>query len=51
MLAHIVGVPVEESLPWLAPVGGLSLAGALALARTYVLQRWSAIRDRGIKQG
>jgi hypothetical protein len=49
MLAHIVGVPVEESLPWLAPVGGLSVAGVLVLARTYVAERWSAIRRRGVE--
>jgi hypothetical protein len=47
MLAHIVGVPVEESLPWIVPVGGLGVAGALVLARTYVADRWSAIRGRG----
>ena len=49
MLAHIVGVPVEESLPWIAPVGGLSVAGVLVLARTYVAERWSAIRRRGVE--
>lgn len=46
MLAHIVGVPLEESLPWLAPLGGLSVAGAVAFARTYLSGRWSAIRGR-----
>jgi hypothetical protein len=46
MLAHIVGVPVEESLPWLVPVGGLSVAGAVAFARTYISDRWSAVRGR-----
>jgi hypothetical protein len=47
MLAHIVGVPVEESLPWLAPVGGLSVVGAVAFARTYISGRWSALRGHG----
>lgn len=47
MLAHIVGLPLEESLPWLAPAGGLSLAGVVALARTYVSGRWSAARAQG----
>lgn len=46
MLAHIVGVPVEESLPWLMPVGGLSVAGAVAFARGYLGERWSAMRGR-----
>jgi hypothetical protein len=47
MLAHIVGVPVEESLPWIAPVGGLGAVGALVVVRTYVADRWSALRRRG----
>lgn len=47
MFAHIVGVPLEESLPWLAPVGGLSVAGTVAFARTYLSGRWSAMRGRG----
>jgi hypothetical protein len=47
MLAHIVGVPVEESLPWLAPVGGLSVAGALVLVRASVSERWAKIRGEG----
>lgn len=46
-LAHIVGVPIEESLPWLAPMGGLTVAGAVALARSYIAGRWTAVRGRG----
>ena len=46
MLAHIVGVPVEESLPWMAPLGGLSLAGAIALARSYLAELWLERRRR-----
>lgn len=42
MLAHIVGVPVEEALPWLIPMGGLSFWGALALVRSYASAHWRA---------
>jgi hypothetical protein len=33
MVAHIGGVPIEESLPWLIPIGGLGIAGSIAWAR------------------
>jgi len=36
MAAHIVGIPVEETLPWLMPLGGLGLAGLVAFARASV---------------
>jgi hypothetical protein len=42
MFAHISGVPVEESLPWLVPIGGLGIAGSLAWAR----ERTRAARQR-----
>jgi hypothetical protein len=36
MFAHIAGVPVEESLPWLVPLGGFGCAGLLAFARAAI---------------
>jgi hypothetical protein len=33
MFAHIAGIPVEESLPWLVPISGLGVAGIIAWAR------------------
>lgn len=36
MAAHIVGIPVEETLAWLMPLGGLGIAGLVALARVGV---------------
>ncbi len=40
MLAHIVGVPVEEALPWMVPLVGLTFSGAVALARSCTATRW-----------
>ena len=33
MIAHIAGAPIEESLPWLVPVGSFGLVGIAALLR------------------
>lgn len=51
MLAHIVGVPVEEALPWMVPLGGLGFAGAVALARSYASSRWRRSRRLGVERG
>ncbi|MET0305987.1 MAG: hypothetical protein ABW196_07135 [Solirubrobacterales bacterium] len=52
MLAHIVGVPLEEALVWTVPVGGLGLGCAFALARSYASAHWRRGRrpvgDRGV---
>jgi hypothetical protein len=36
MAAHIAGAPVEESLFWLMPFGGLGVAGFVALLRAHL---------------
>lgn len=53
MLAHIAGIPVEESLPWLVPIGGLGLAGAVAWGRGQVrsIRRRFASRAEGKEVG
>jgi hypothetical protein len=51
MLAHIVGVPVEEALPWMVPVGGLGLGAAFALARSYAFARWRRDRRTAAQRG
>jgi hypothetical protein len=43
MLAHIVGIPVEEALIWAVPVAGLGLGG-LARAKAYASTRWRRAR-------
>lgn len=48
MLAHIVGVPIEEALPWMVPIGGLSLAGTLALMRSYAFGERRRERRAGV---
>jgi hypothetical protein len=35
MFAHIGGIPVEESLSWLVPIGSIGLAGSLAWVREH----------------
>lgn len=35
-LAHVAGVPVEELLPWVIPVGAFGLAGAAAWSRDHL---------------
>jgi len=32
-LAHVAGVPVEELLPWVVPLGGFGLVSAAAWGR------------------
>jgi len=39
MLAHVAGIPVEESLPWLVPVGGFTSAALLAFVRSHLPRR------------
>ncbi len=51
MLAHIVGLPVEEALPWMLPLGGLSIAGAVALARSYASAHWRRDRRTAANRG
>jgi len=48
VIAHIAGVPVEESLRWLLPLGSLGVAGLLAWAgeHTRGTRRRLAIRRR-----
>ena len=36
MLAHVAGIPVEESLPWLVPVGGFTSAAVIAFVRAHL---------------
>lgn len=33
MVAHVAGVPIEESLPWLMPVAGFGISGLIAALR------------------
>lgn len=40
MLAHISGIPVEESLPWLVPVGGFTSAALVSFVRTRLPRRF-----------
>jgi hypothetical protein len=47
MVAHIAGVPVEESLPWLLPLGSLGVAGAAAWGRIQVRTIRRRIGRRG----
>jgi hypothetical protein len=35
-LAHVAGIPVEELLPWVIPIGGFGLAGAAAWGRDHL---------------
>jgi len=35
-LAHVAGLPVEELLPWVVPLGGFGLAGAAAWGRDHL---------------
>jgi hypothetical protein len=53
MLAHIAGIPVEESLPWLVPIGGLGLAAAAAWGRGQArsIRRRFASRAEGKEVG
>jgi len=39
MLAHLAGIPVEESLPWLVPVGGFTSAALAAFVRSHLPRR------------
>lgn len=43
MIAHVAGVPLEESLSWLVPVAGLGIAGSLSWVRL----RLSTARGEG----
>jgi hypothetical protein len=36
MLAHVAGIPVEESLPWLVPMGGFTFAALLTFVRAHL---------------
>lgn len=33
MTGHIAGIPIEETLPWLAPVSGFGLLGIAVMLR------------------
>lgn len=39
MLAHVAGIPVEESLPWLVPVGGFTSAALVTFVRSHLPRR------------
>jgi hypothetical protein len=41
MLAHVAGIPVEESLPWLVPMGGFTFAALLTFVRSHLPRRLS----------
>ncbi len=46
MLAHVAGIPVEESLPWLVPVGGFTSAALLTFVRSHLPRRASGKRRK-----
>lgn len=51
MLAHIVGVPVEEALPWMIPLMGLAFGSAVALARSFATTHWRKVHRSRARRG
>lgn len=45
--AHVAGVPVEEMLPWVVPLGAFGFAGAAAWGREHL--RISRRRDGSLR--
>jgi hypothetical protein len=45
MFAHVAGIPVEESLPWLVPLGGFTSAAVIAFVRAHL--PWRRAEDIG----